>query len=194
MKKQLATVILALAATAALAETKRIPAPDGVNELIVQDGRVIATTTAHVMGPEEVEDELAQFDCAVINALETLNAAKDPSVTNIEAKTAVYGKPFIQKKTRSPLGKEIDGIRRHMASRFDVQVLNAHDRTLYSYITNLAARVEVLEAAESNRLARIESARKRSQERANEKAKQRDSKQILQNAIRRGKKVEKEVK
>lgn len=192
MKKQLATVILALAATAALAETKRIPSPDGVNELIVENGRVIATTTALAMRPEEVEDELAQFDCAVINAQATLNAAKDQSVTNIEAKTAVDGKPFIQKKTRSPLGKEIDSARNFTMKMACLS--SQRDNQLFSFITNLAARVEVLEAAESNRLARVEAAKAAAAKRREARESKQDSKQILQNAIRRGKKVEKEVK
>lgn len=94
--------------------------------------------------------------------------------------------PHIEQKVRSPLGKEIDATR-HRFAQFSAGVEMAF-RNNYVVLTNLAARVEALEAAESNRVARLEAAKKA---RAERQAAKKDNQQILRDAIRRGKKVEK---
>lgn len=97
--------------------------------------------------------------------------------------------PHMQVNVKSPLGKRVDKIGRDLTVA-QIEAWN-RDAQLFICLTNLAARVEVLEAAESNRVARAEKARKSWEERKAKVEGKQDNRQVLRNAIRRGKKVEK---
>ena len=182
MNKQLA-IIAAVAALAAFGEeqVKTYAAPDGVNtitERTDENGvKTYSSTCAHVQ--ETVDEGLAAFDSAVIKAQETLKGGGNGGGNS---------KPFLVKKVRSPLGKEID------ATRFaiGVQLKNAYNviRKQNEVLTNLAARVASLEGAEAERKRRIDEARERAAKRKSAREEKRDNGQTLREAIRRGKKLE----
>lgn len=91
--------------------------------------------------------------------------------------------PHLVQKVRSPLGKEIDELGQKLVDfRFDCHIA---DVQIYDVLTNLAARVDKLEAVEAKRMAAREAAHKRKEER---KTKQ-DERPTLQSIIRRGKKA-----
>lgn len=130
-----------------------------------------------------VEDGEVGFDSAVIQAQDTLdgkafenvgapvlvkeNGKYLRKVVNANANSGVVrssdGKPYLVRKERSALGREIDGIKRVAATRMEVgMAFNAQ----YAQITNLMERVRVLEEAERERKERSERMRASAKERA----------------------------
>lgn len=95
--------------------------------------------------------------------------------------------PHIETKVRSPLGKEIDGLRQAIGAF--VVGYNKADFKLYTSITNLAQRVEALEAKEAERERKIAAGRARIAERRREIAESKSRKEILQSAKKRAKKT-----
>lgn len=109
-------------------------------------------------------------------------------VVQTDAATDAPKTPYIEKKTRSPLGQELDRATAYFASNQK----RAFDAIVYemTMLTNLAARVEALEAAEKARAEHAAKLRAMSLERRRAREEKPEDSQVLRDAIKRGKKVE----
>lgn len=118
--------------------------------------------------------------CAVCFADETqyIATAQTPSQASGASNT-----PHVIKTVRSALGREIDALGQKLVEFQTADVL------IYNALTNLAARVEKLEAAEAERQAAREAAQKRAAERKAKRADTATARDTLQNVIKRGKKA-----
>lgn len=88
--------------------------------------------------------------------------------------------PHIVKQVRSPLGKEIDSLRLrcNMIDQINAEVF----KDMYSRMTNLAARVEALEAAEAERAAKQAEIKARAAERKQAIDKREEQRKLLEAA------------
>ena len=124
--------------------------------------------------------------CAVCRADEThyIATAQTPSQASGASNT-----PHLVQKVRSPLGKEIDALGQKLVGfSFDCHMA---DVKIYDALTNLAARVEKLEAAEAARQAARDAAQKRAAERKAKRQDKETAKDTLRNVIKRGQKAAK---
>lgn len=149
---------------------KTCVAPDGVNVITERtDGlgcKTYSTTLSHVC------------DCGLVNCV---------VMTNDTSKSK--GQNVIEHKVRSPLGKEIDQLKRKCG--IFTQVVGKNLYAFESMLTNLVARVELLEEIEFYRTKQVEEVKARREERKQKLETKKDAHQTLQEVIRRGRRVEK---
>lgn len=109
-------------------------------------------------------------------------------VVQTDAATDAQKTTYVEKKTRSPLGKELDSAMAYFAfnqkQAFDVI------RQEMTVLTNLATRVEALEAVEKARAEHSAKLKAMSLERRRSRDEKPEDRQVLLEAIKRGKKVE----
>ena len=144
---------------------------------VAQDGVNVITERTDGLGGKTYSTTLTRVrDCVVM--------------TNDNSKAK--GQNVIEHKVRSPLGKEIDQLRRKCG--IFTQVVGKNLYAFESMLTNLIERVETLEKAEVERRKKAEEFKARREKAKQGREEKKESRQILQEAIRRGKRVEKEDK